>query len=355
MEGVKVNMKVREQRSVKRKLYSVFTFFLIFVLFVLIKLPYYVTYPGDAESLDDMIKIEGGYEDEGDLMLTTIRMGKANVIQYIAAHFNKYQFIFSEKQIRRDWESDRDYDHRQLKIMESSQQMATLVAFQLANEQVEVKNEGVIVAGFIENMPAAKQMKVGDVITQADGNIITEAEQLVDYLKEKKEGDTVRFEIERDGKSLSIDVSVQQFPDTYSEKGEKQYGIGIVGPVTKKSVATKRDVHFDTHNIGGPSAGLMFTLEIYNQLTTEDLTKGYKIAGTGEIFEDGTVGAIGGIEQKLVAADNAGAEVFFAPVAGGNYEDAKHAAADINTKMEVIPVNTVHEAIDYLQSLQPKR
>lgn len=354
MEGVKVNMKVREQRSVKRKLYGVFAFFLIIVLFFLVKLPYYVTYPGDAESLDNMIRIEGGYEEKGDLMLTTIRMGKANVIQYIAAHFNKYQSIFPEKQIRRNWESERDYDHRQLKVMESSQQTATIVAFQLANEHVEINNEGVIVAGIIEHMPAAKKMEVGDVITQVDGNDMTESEQLLDYLKEKKEGETVHFKIERDGKPMSVDVSIQQFPDVYAENGKKQYGIGIVGPVTKRVIATEREVHFDTDNIGGPSAGLMFTLEIYNQLTKEDMTKGYTIAGTGEIFEDGTVGAIGGIEQKIVAADKAGVDIFFAPVAGRNYEDAKHAAADVKTKMEVIPVTTVHEAIDYLHSLQPK-
>ena len=89
-------------------------------------------------------------------------------------------------------------------------------------------------------------------------------------------------------------------------------------------VHPKVTVHSD--EIGGPSAGFMFSLEIYNQLTKEDLTKGYKIAGTGTISTDGTVGKIGGIEQKVVAADKAGAEIFFAPNENGeknsNYQNA---------------------------------
>ena len=328
-------MKERELRFVKRKIYSVFAIFVILFLLFFVKLPYYVTYPGDAETLGQMIHVEDGYENRGEFMLTTIRMGKASIFQYFAAYFNKYQFIFPEKQVRREWESEQDYDHRQLKVMESSQQTAAIVAFQLADEPVEIKNEGVIVAGVLENMPASEQIKAGDVIVEADGNEIAETEQLLNYLKEKRAGDSVQLKIERDGKSLLINVAVQPFPDDYAANGETRHGIGIVGPVTKRTVVTERDLHFDTNNIGGPSAGLMFTLEIYNQLTKEDLTKGYKIAGTGEIFEDGSVGAVGGVEQKIVAAHRANADIFFAPMDGGNYQDAKKAAADIDRKSVV--------------------
>ena len=73
------------------------------------------------------------------------------------------------------------------------------------------------------------------------------------------------------------------------------------------------EVEFKTSNIGGPSAGLMFTLEIMNQLLDEDLTKGYNIAGTGEMLEDGTVGRIGGADFKVIAASRQDMEIFFAP------------------------------------------
>ena len=83
-----------------------------------------------------------------------------------------------------------------------------------------------------------------------------------------------------------------------------------IGLVDDKELIVDPEVTVQTDEIGGPSAGFMFSLEIYNQLTKEDLTKGYKIAGTGTISPDGTVGRIGGIEQKIVAADKAGAEIF---------------------------------------------
>lgn len=89
----------------------------------------------------------------------------------------------------------------------------------------------------------------------------------------------------------------------------KKPGIGIV-LVEDKDVKTNPEVKINTEQIGGPSAGLMFSLEIYNQLVEEDITKGYRIAGTGMISSDGTVGPIGGIEQKIVAADREGAEIF---------------------------------------------
>ncbi|PWA13392.1 hypothetical protein DCC39_00430 [Pueribacillus theae] len=344
-------MRFTKKHPYKSRTYAIFAVVVAIILLTVIKLPFYVTYPGDAESLDNMVTVEGGNSETGELMLTTIRIGKANILQYAIAHFNKYQYIFPENQIKREWESDSEYDHRQLKVMEMSQQAAIITAFKLAGEQVEIKNEGVIVTGLIEGMPAEKKLAVGDIIQSVDGKKIETSEELLAYLKEKKEGETVTFDINRNGKMIAAEVKVQQFPKDYGLAGENKVGVGIVGPVTKRVVNTERKVTFNTNSIGGPSAGLMFTLEIYNQLTDKDLTKGYKIAGTGEINENGDVGAIGGIKQKVVAADNADADFFFAPVDGNNFKEAEEAAEEIKTKMKIIPVKTAQEAIDYLSNL----
>jgi PDZ domain-containing protein len=101
-------------------------------------------------------------------------------------------------------------------------------------------------------------------------------------------------------------------------------------------------------------------LEIYDQLRTEvDLTKGYQIAGTGTIALDGTVGRIGGIQHKVVAADNAGAEIFFAPDdppnEHSNYREALKAAERIGTSMKIVPVKTIQEALDYLEKLEERK
>ena len=91
-----------------------------------------------------------------------------------------------------------------------------------------------------------------------------------------------------------------------------QVGIGIV-PVTERRVQTKPAVRIRADHIGGPSAGLMFALEILNQLTPEDLTRGLKIAGTETLSAEGEVGQIGGVEQKVMAAEREGADLFFVP------------------------------------------
>jgi len=123
-----------------------------------------------------------------------------------------------------------------------------------------------------------------------------------------------------------------------------------------------KQVTIQAGEIGGPSAGLMFSLEIMNKLTPEDLTKGYQIAGTGTIDTEGNVGVIGGIQHKVIAADKAGAEIFFAPKdyvsADGqrinNYTDAIQRGDEIHTKMKIVPVGTMDDALQYLQSLPPK-
>ena len=106
------------------------------------------------------------------------------------------------------------------------------------------------------------------------------------------------------------------------------------------------DVQIDSQNIGGPSAGLMFALEIINVLSDEDITHGRRIAGTGTIDSDGVVGAIGGIKQKTYGAIDAGAEYLLVP--SNNYADAVEAAGD---DIEVVEVATLQDAMTFLASL----
>jgi Lon-like protease len=128
--------------------------------------------------------------------------------------------------------------------------------------------------------------------------------------------------------------------------------------VDDKEIIVDPKVSVKTDEIGGPSAGLMFSLEIFDQLMDEDFTKGYKIAGTGTIDSKGAVGPIGGIDQKIVAADKAGAEIFFAPNEKGtsdsNYKLAVKTASQIGSKMKIVPVDLIDDAINYLQKLPMK-
>ena len=318
-----------------------------------IDLPYYVTTPGEARVLDEVINVEGGAEDSGEFMLTTVRVGEANVMQYVIAKFNEYHELIPEELIKREGETDEQYHQRQLDVMANSQTSATIVAYQAAGKDITITNNGVLVTGIIKGMPADGKLEIGDLIVQVDGKKIEQTEELLDELGSYKESDTVSMKIKRDDTEKEIEVGFAPFPDKYNAEDGK-VGVGITGPVTATNVKTDPSIKINTDQIGGPSAGLMFTLEIYNQLTEEDWTKGYDIAGTGTISEDGEVGPIGGIKQKIVAADSSGAEIFFAPVAHANYDDAMEAAEDIKTDMKVVPVEKFQDAVDYLKQLKTK-
>ena len=131
------------------------------------------------------------------------------------------------------------------------------------------------------------------------------------------------------------------------------------------AIKSDTQVTIDSGSIGGPSAGLMFTLEIYEQLTGKNLRQGKEIAGTGTINSAGEVSRIGGIDKKVASADQAGVEVFFAPddeiskemkkeypELQSNYEEAKKAAKELNSSMKIVPVKTVQDALDYLENMK---
>ncbi|WP_347550476.1 SepM family pheromone-processing serine protease [Pseudalkalibacillus hwajinpoensis] len=335
-----------------------FTFGWVIILVIVaaitfIDLPYYVTTPGEARQLDDVVSVEGGSADGGEFMLTTVRVGEANVIQYVWAQFNEYHELIAEEMIKREEETDEEYHQRQLEVMAGSQASATIVAYQAAGKEITITKDGVLVTGIIEGMPADGKLELGDLIVKVNGETVEETEQLLELLGQYSESDTVTLTIKRVGEEQEVELGFQAFPEPYNTEDGK-VGVGITGPVTATTIETDPELKIDTDQIGGPSAGLMFSLEIYNQLTEEDWTKGYEIAGTGTINEDGEVGPIGGIKQKIVAADGSGAEIFFAPVAHSNYDDAMEAADDIKTEMKIVPVETFQDAVDYLKQLKVK-
>src|SRR5699024_8406315 len=173
----------------------------------------------------------------------------------------------------------------------------------------------------------------------------------------KKVGDTVTITYLRDGKENETSGKLIELPT------DNKAGIGIT-LTDHTSIKSDTDVMINSGSIGGPSAGLMFTLEIYEQLTGKNLRQGKEIAGTGTINSDGEVGRIGGIDKKVASADKAGVEIFFAPddpisdeikkkhpEIKTNYEEAKAAAKELNSSMKIVPVKTVQDALDYLEKM----
>ncbi|WP_394219828.1 SepM family pheromone-processing serine protease [Halobacillus trueperi] len=317
------------------------------------RLPYYIYKPGTADALNDIVEVEGGFDSEGDMHLVTVRGGQATPIQWVLAQVRPFHQIYPLEDIRPEGVSEEEYFHAQLQMMESSQEASKVVAYQAAGKEIDINYEGVYVMNVIEGMPAEEILETGDQIVKVDGQDIQETNDLIDYVSNKGEGESVMLTIVRGEETIERELELAPFPDN-----PDKVGVGI-SLVTDRTVDVNPKVNVKSGEIGGPSAGLMFSLEIYDQLTEPDITKGYEIAGTGEINYEGQVGRIGGIDKKVVAASDHGAEVFFAPNEegrdGSNYQIAKETAEKIDTDMKVVPVDTFQDAVDYLQDLEPKK
>lgn len=345
----------------KRKIWFrvVVLFLVIMVALAFYRLPFYVEKPGMAHELESIIQVENGYHDKGKLMLTTVRMGRANIYDYALAKMKKYEDVVPLNEVRDEKQTEEEYNVYQLYLMESSKNNAVQVAYKKAGKSYHFNYKGVYVLDVYPNMPAAKVLKAGDRITKVDNRSFESSEKFIHYVQNKHAGDQIKISFIRDNSEKTAKIQLAKFDDANGKIG---MGIGLVDD---RELIADPPIKVNTERIGGPSAGLMFSLEIYNQLTKNDITKGYDIAGTGTIDPDGTVGRIGGIDKKVVAADKEGAKIFFAPDdeitpdmkkaypnIESNYKEALKTAKDIGTKMKIIPVKTFDDALDYLNTLK---
>lgn len=328
------------------------TIFLLSVLVILcailwFPLPYYVSSPGMAKALDDVVAVEGGAKGSGEFLLTTVSMARGNLLTLIKAKLDPYSDVEPLDEVRDEDETDEEYRVKQLYLMENSQENALQVAFEKAGKSVEVDYNGIYVLNVLEGGPSDGTLAAGDRIVAVDGKDFRSAEEFTSYIQNKPEGTVVTLSIVRNGKEMNRKITLGRI------KATGKTGIGIT-LAEDKEVSTEPKVEFHTEEIGGPSAGFMFSLEIYEQLVKKDITKGYRIAGTGTIAADGSVGPIGGVEKKVIAADRAGADIFLAP-SGRDYELAVQTAKAIGSGMEIVSVSNFDEGLRYLDSLRPKK
>lgn len=314
------------------------------------RLPYYIYQPGGANGLDDIVTVDSGHQSEGDMHLVTVSGGQATLLQLIWANLASYHEIMPLEDVRPQDMSEEDQRHQQLQMMENSQESSVLVAYEAADKEIEMEYNGVYIVSVENHMPATGKLEMGDRINKIDDQEIMEADDLKGLIKLKEAGDQIEVHLVREDESLTETITLEAL-----EVLDGQVGMGV-SLVTDRNVKVDPSVTFSSGGIGGPSAGLMFALEIYDQLIEADLTKGYEVIGTGGLNYDGSVYRIGSIDKKVVAADKAGCDIFFAPYEDGgedsNYAVAKKTAEDIGSEIEIVPINSFEEALDYLENLE---
>lgn len=326
----------------------------LLIIFLFLPLPFYVEGPGTADQLSQYVKVAHQRDQKkGSFRMTTVSVIKGTPAMYVFAKVMPDYEIESLSDITGN-QDNATYNKVQTFYMRSAINQAIYVAYREANKSVKVHFKGIYVLEIMNNSQFKKVLQVGDTITEVNHQRIVSAEDAMKKIKAHSVGNSVTITYQHNGKTKTATRKLVRL-----STGKPGIGIGLTD---NNTVTTKIPVSIDPHNTEGPSAGLMFTLQVYSQLSKQNLRKGRNIAGTGTIATDGSVGEIGGIDKKIVAAKKAGATIFFAPYVKPtklvekyepdhltNYQLAKKTAKRVDPKLKVVPVRNFEDATKYLQ------
>ncbi len=316
---------------------------------LLVPVPYVMMRPGPA--FDTLGEFDGKpmftfdkdvktYPTKGSLDFTTVSVTRADrsvsIGDAVWAYFGSDNAVVPKSLIYPDEESAEQSSKEGAAQLDSSKDSSRVAALRAAGFTVTGTPQ---IAGVVEGGAAEGKLKTGDLVTGVDGDKVDSAEQLVKMVGALEPGDDVTVSITRKGKAQ--DVTITTKPDPENPKLPR---IGV-------SLGTEYTYPFKVNNnvgrsIGGPSAGTMFALAIYDKLTPGSLTGGVKVAGTGEMSPDGTVGPIGGIRQKMAGAAHHKAKVFLVPAA-----NCAEAADGDDFGMILVKITKLDDAISSLEAL----
>jgi PDZ domain-containing protein len=314
-----------------------------------VRVPYYSFSPGVLHDASGVIEIEGVpvYPLDGEISFTTVSIrGRLTVLRYLADSLNPDAEVVPERAVLGD--RDRD-ENRQLnfQLMDMSTQTATYVALTRLGYEVGRTGSGAIVVLVEEGEAADGIIDPGDTIVAVNGNPIAVTEDLVEHISDQPPGTRVVLSINPLG---TTDVDEREVVLGARDDDPTKGFLGVRPQTRDLQYRFPVDVHFNTGRIGGPSAGLAFTLTLLDLLSEGSLTGGLHVAATGTIDEDGNVGPIGGLEFKSIVARRAGYDVFLVPAATAE-EDLEAAYRRAGDSLLIIEVDTLEDALDALVEL----
>lgn len=306
-----------------------------------IEVPYYLISPGEARGVAELIEIKEGAEvfpPKGKILFTTVSLaGGVNVFEALSGWLDDEVEVVPEKQITGGAPRQ---EVRQLNIqaMVDSKLTAIKVALERLGYRVSVTGDGALVTLVNPGDPADGQLQVGDVIKSIDGEAVALHDHVVSKVRQHQPGDVIEIGFRRGEADQTVSLTSVAGPDGVAR-------IGVQLQTNNLKYDFPVNVAIETGLVGGPSAGLAFTLALIDDLTEGELTGGRNVAVTGTMDADGNVGQVGGVAQKTVTARKAGAIAFLVPPE--EEEDAKKFAG----KMQIIPVRTLGDALTALHKL----
>jgi Lon-like protease len=301
----------------------------------------YIFLPDRARPVAPLVTVPGGKapHDNGGIYYVDVLVRKASWLERLFPGIREGATIVPSDVVQPPGVSEEARHTEDLRAMSRSQEVAAAVALRALGYKVTARSTGVLVEDVARDAPAAGKLFPSDVIVSADGRRVRTTKDLRRILASRKTGATFRIGVRR-GDSVT-DVPLRTIADP------RQGGRPILGifPGQAASVRLPLDVKINAGDVGGPSAGLAFALDILEELG-RDVDHGRRIAATGQIELDGTIASIGGVEQKTIAVRKAGIHVFLVP-AGENAAEARKYARGVR----VLPVQNFQQALRKLATL----
>ena len=308
----------------------------------LIKTEYYFMSPGPPYQWEIDYGINDNYSFEGNLYQLTVRRDEANVFVYLWSLINESYDLYPREVILPDGVTPQELSEISIQNMRTSENVAIAVALKNIGYEIESKGDGVAVVGLLEDSPVKDKLKKGDLINSINNTDIYSATEFISSLRTYSIGETVSIGLLREIDDVKEQIYIKTTLIEHVEyEGEPM--VGFLATTVNERFDFPFEIDIKTGNVGGPSAGLMMALNVYNNLIPEDITNSMIVAGTGTIEIDGSVGPVGGIKQKIIAAKRAGAELILVPVA--NFEEAKPLETD---KTSIVAVDSFDEALSVI-------
>jgi PDZ domain-containing protein len=304
----------------------------------------YIFLPDPAHPVRPLVKVAHAKPDKdgGGIYFVDVVVKKASLLERLFPGIREGSTLVPASAVNPPGVSDKERRRLDLQAMAQSQSLAAAVALQALGHGKLVRLGGVRVSEVLSSAPAAKVLRKGDRIMAVDGSPAETVCSLRQALARHPAGRTVTIRVRRGAKTLDVRARTIRDPGT----GRPLLGIGATDDVHVAKLPVQ--VSIDLGGVGGPSAGLAFTLDLMEELG-HDVDHGLRVAATGTIEPDGCVGEIGGVKQKTIGARKAKVDAFLVP-AGDNAAEARRYADGLR----IVPVKSFRQALQALATLPPK-
>ena len=302
----------------------------------------YVFLPDPAHPVAPLVTVPGGKDPtRGGVYFVDVVVRKATLPERLFGGLHDGADLYPATAVNPPGVGEQQRRRIDLQDMHRSQEIAAAVALRAAGKKVVLRSVGARIAYVEDGKPAVGKLEPDDVIVAVNGARVRGPKDVFLRMKKTAVGDVARFTVRRGKQTLVVPVKT-----VAADSGPRRPVVGVfLEPAL--DIHLPFNVRIDAGNVGGPSAGLAFALEVMEELG-RDVVHGHRVAATGEIFPDGSVGPIGGIKQKTIGARQAHVDAFLVP-AGDNARDAKKHAAGLR----ILPVENFSQALRALATLGP--